>query len=614
MNERERFEELPRDVRFLIQRSLDEPLADAEFAELQKTLKASKVAREFYLRLTQLHADLFSHKQAADLVREVQFEYPSEPPTRVEGFRLRLAALRPWGRVCDAWRAIPPRAAAALLIAGLGLGGGVGIWAAAHVYGPRDFASVPWNWRVESDVVARIESTHNLVWQIWESPETLPARGLRAGEMLRIDEGLLQIAYRNGVSVILQGPAVYEVRSSNGGKLFSGRISTTIPTDNVNLLVETPAGKLQLGVGHFGLVAENSASSRRLTFYGFDGSVRGESNAQFENLFGVVSHLSSGDAVLFDDAGLATRLALPVADEFPRQMPQPLVEAYPDKPIYLGNLFDDSMTASLTQAMESDAYNAAAETIDLGVAAVRIGGLDVDVRLAEDGVLFNFLNVGGGAAKVSGLPGNDTHRAISVALPIRTTGRLLEHDLADGSLPKVEEGVGIDANKLLTFELREIRRAGKLEGREMRFVADRAGMNDREHPLRNSLESAHANLIAVVSTESEVLTAHLNGQPVDVVRHGDVNAIDVDEATATRGLRYDGRFVRFDVPLPPHARFLSLVAVQLESEHHDHTVFSGARLEISPAAASVDSEAVDSEAVDSEVVDLEAVDLEAVDS
>jgi hypothetical protein len=59
-----------------------------------------------------------------------------------------------------------------------------------------------------------------------------------------------------------------------------------------------------------------------------------------------------------------------------------------------------------------------------------------------------------------------------------------------------------------------------------------------------------------------------------------VFSLDVDEERATRGVRYDGKFVTFDVPIPPKARFLTLVSTQLEKDNHDHTVFSGARLEL----------------------------------
>jgi hypothetical protein len=217
--------------------------------------------------------------------------------------------------------------------------------------------------------------------------------------------------------------------------------------------------------------------------------------------------------------------------------------------------------------------------------------LDVDVSLAEDGVLFNFMSVGGGGATVAGLPGNDTYRSCT-PLPIRTTGEDLHHDLAAGLMPKVEEGVGISANELLTFDLRELRTAGKLDGRSMRFVSDRAGINDRENPLLDSRDNAHANLVVIVSTEDQILSAYLNGEAVPVAETAKVFSIDVDQERALKGLRYDGKFVKFDVPIPAEARFLTLVSTQIEKEHHDHTVFSGARLELQPQD---DNQAVRSE-------------------
>lgn len=573
------------EIRKLIHRSFDDSLNEAEFEELQLALKTDRKARLLYGEIAQFHAELVATKQAVALCREVQHDYQSVSiDSQPRSFKQWLP-VKQWRRLTDAIQYIPRRTAASLLAAGIGLGCAVGLVASTFVGGAPEFLPVPWNWSVGSDVVARIEMTHDVDWQSMENPETPATRGLRVGEKVRIDHGLIQIAYRNGVSTILQGPAVYEVRSENGGKLFSGKQSTTVPSGNANFLLEASLGKFQLGPGHFGLSAEHSAAFRRVTFYGFSGGRPRAPTAQFESSFGVTSDLKTGDAVQFDDIGLVEHVAMASMGEFPKQMPQFKPEPFVGDTIHLGNLFDDSKDASLSDAMRSDRYNAAAETIDLGVAAVHDGGLDVDVQLAEDGVPFNFSNVGGGGARVGGLPGNDTHRSISIAIPIRTTGDLLGHHIADGSLPKVEEGVGIDSNKLLTFDLQEIRKAGQLQGRTMRFVSDRAGMNDREFPLDGSLEQAHANMIVIVSTEEEVLSAYLNGEEANVVEHTGVFSLDVDEERATRGVRYGDEFVRFDVPVPPEARFLSFVSTQLESEHHDHTVFSGARLEIEPSDA-----------------------------
>ena len=49
---------------------------------------------------------------------------------------------------------------------------------------------------------------------------------------------------------------------------------------------------------------------------------------------------------------------------------------------------------------------------------------------------------------------------------------------------KIEEGIGMHAESLLTLNLDEIRAAGRLENRQLKFVCDRAGINDDELGVR----------------------------------------------------------------------------------------------------------------------------------
>jgi hypothetical protein len=537
-----------------------------------------------YGKLAQLHADLTSHKQADAICKQVQHEF-QEPDTGAAREALQFAESETRRqKLLELVRAFPLRLAASLLILGVGLGCGVGIMAASLRFLPMPpkFLPLPWNWQVNSDVVAKLEAVHDVVWQTAsENPDTLPTRGLRVGQQVRISQGLMQLNYRNGVGIILEGPAIFEVRSEHGGKLFSGKLSVTTPSDAEPFHIETLAGRLQVGVGHVGIDAGESALARQVVVNAFSGGALGVAMAQFVSNSGITVDLMPGDAYRFSDSGVDSRVVLAAASDFPVNVPRANQKAFTGSTILLGNLFDDNMTASLGEAIQTDEYQAAAETVDLGVAAVHDGGLDVDTSLAEDGVWFNFLNVGGGGARVAGLPANDTYRS-NLQIPIRTTGEDLQHDLADGPMPKAEEGIGISANELLTFDLLELRKAGKIEGRAMRFVADRAGLNDREAPLLDSRPNAHANLVVIISSEDQVLSAYLNGEAVGVAKHGNVYSIDVDEERATRGLRYDGKFAEFNVPIPADARFLTLVATQLEKEHHDHTVFSGARLELGP--------------------------------
>lgn len=579
MNTPHHYPSVPASVRSLIHRSFDAPLTDAEVAELQDALKADKDAQRLYCEFSLMGADLIARKQVANFCKEMQIELPNADLLPLPRKSSRLAALRRF----------VPRSAAAILALGVGLGGGVGLIAATlgYAHNSPKFFPLPWKWEVESDVVAKIDATHDLVWQQSEAPETPPTRGLRTGDQIRISQGSIRLAYKSGVSLMLEGPAVYEVRSEHGGKLFAGKASIVVPTGMQPLHLETNSGRLQIGPGYVGVSEEESNGDRVAAVHVFSGTGYGAAVVQYQGVAGELLQLMEGQAATVGDAGFVQSIELAAPEAFPRKMPEQPTGRYTADQLYLGNLFDDSTTTPLVEAMLTDGYQAAAETTDLGVAAVVDGGLDVDVRLAEDGVWFNFVSVGGGGAGVIGLPGNDTYRSY-LSVPIRTTGedlpvlRVSERNV-QGSISKIEEGIGISSNELLTFDLRELRRSGAPGNRSVRFVSDRAGINDRESPILESRKEALANLIVVVSSEHDVLAAYVNGQEAPVVKRGEVFSVDFGGRPASEtGLVHNGQYVRFDTPIPAEARFLTLVATSVGSTNHDHTVFSGARLEFGP--------------------------------
>ena len=567
------------ETRRLIHKSLDGPLTGEEVLAIQKALSVSEDARLWYSELIQLHAELASRKAAGEVCRIIQSEYTSTEDSSRQSTRASIFSFR--RRLTDLIQWTSLATAATLMFIGVGLGCGVGLLAATIVNSIPHFAPVSWDWEVGNDVVAKVESTFDAKWQASESPETLPTRGLRVGQKIRLAEGLLKIHCRNGVGLILEGPAVYEIRSENGGKLFAGKLSATAPSDLTVFHVDTQFGSFQFGPGHFGVDVVDD--SKTISLHALSRMAAPGEAAYFSNDSGMELVLRHGDSFLIHENGVATEIPLAASDEFLSRMPDIQHERFTENVVFLGNLFDDSKNVSLDQAMETDQYQAAAETIDLGVAAVHDGGLDVDVSLAEEGVMFNFANVGGGGPKVRGLPGNDTYRSV-MAVPIRTTG---EHFGQAEPMSRIEEGIGMSSNELLTFDLRELREAGRLGDVPMRFVVDRAGINDREDPVEKSRKWADVRLIVVVSSESDVISAHVDGTPFGVVEREGVYSIDLASKKLPPELRYDGRFVSFDVPIPEGSRFLTLATTMLELEHHDHAVFSGARLELVNSAVAV---------------------------
>jgi hypothetical protein len=68
----------------------------------------------------------------------------------------------------------------------------------------------------------------------WADPGTATMRGGRVplGRKYALRSGLMEIAYATGAKVVIQGPAVYEVESKNGGYLSLGRLTVRFEGQN----------------------------------------------------------------------------------------------------------------------------------------------------------------------------------------------------------------------------------------------------------------------------------------------------------------------------------------------------------------------------------------------
>lgn len=80
----------------------------------------------------------------------------------------------------------------------------------------------------------------------WMDPLMAPGVGadLAAGQTLRLAKGLAEIKYRDGVRVILQGPAVFEISHLGQSRLNSGKLTATVPSQAIGYTVETPNARV----------------------------------------------------------------------------------------------------------------------------------------------------------------------------------------------------------------------------------------------------------------------------------------------------------------------------------------------------------------------------------
>ena len=96
-----------------------------------------------------------------------------------------------------------------------------------------------------------------------------PAVGLPSGRRLAIREGLLQVCFDSGASIIVQGPAGIDLQSSNSVSLHNGSMTADVPVEGRGFAVRTPnATLIDLGT-RFGIAWEAGQTDVEV----FEGSV-----------------------------------------------------------------------------------------------------------------------------------------------------------------------------------------------------------------------------------------------------------------------------------------------------------------------------------------------------
>ena len=240
--------------------------------------------------------------------------------------------------------------------------------------------------------------------------------------------------------------------------------------------------------------------------------------------------------------------------------------------IPLGNLFDDGKKMPLVSAVETDEFGASAEDSDLGVWTV-ISGFDKPVLVAP-GVTFDFQNVGGSKVSHSRAT-NDAFEAGDQSRGIRTTGTF-EPALAQGR--KVEDGIGLHANNLVTLDLAEIRRAGSLpDDQSFQLVAERMGLNDSA--LQAAWPTGSVRIVVLVvnaNATSPTVQGSVNGVVTPVTQ---IDGRWQVEKAGQDELKADGKHASLDLTVPGTSTHVVIASTGGNGGiSSDHAVLSGARL------------------------------------
>ena len=242
----------------------------------------------------------------------------------------------------------------------------------------------------------------------------------------------------------------------------------------------------------------------------------------------------------------------------------------------LGNLFDDGKTVPLDGALSSDAFGATAEPSDLGVLKTAFGwGERIHIGPEID---FDFVHLGADD-RAYGKVSNDSWLGKD---GISTTGQGYQ---AAGK--RQEQGIGMHANALATFDLDEIRKAGLMpQDQKFRFKVDRAGLND---DVKNSGASAHfAVIISKPHKDRKVMDAilggYVNGKKMQIT-YSDFTYYFT--GVIPPPMKADGQFFELEVEVASAAKYVTLVTTGAggpdeNSISSDHAVWSGVRLELDP--------------------------------
>jgi hypothetical protein len=243
----------------------------------------------------------------------------------------------------------------------------------------------------------------------------------------------------------------------------------------------------------------------------------------------------------------------------------------------LGNLFDDPAGTDLSTAIASDTFGAAAEVGDLGLEVVQRGGLGGPVTIAPN-VSFDFLGAGGNTPEFSAILNDSPYFAGGGNGSIRTTGQPMP---VYGNA-KVEEGIGMHANSLITFDLNEVRTAGGLGGGEFTFTAD-GGLNDDAVGAAASVRA-----VVIVSDANGVLAGYVNGQQVDVSNNGGTWSFSGAVPAELLGNTGGPYTALFNIPVPEGAAWLTLATTSGPDGHsNDQAVFAEAQLALVPEPAAL---------------------------
>jgi hypothetical protein len=236
-------------------------IAESDGRQLDDLLQDDPQARRLYINYMWMHASLYAEAGTLAASEDLSALHAGSAASAARGESAPRMHRRGFGG-----RSLgrPLWVAAALAAVAIGSSIATRAWLAgdeASLAAGPSIASDP------QDFVARVTGTHNCIWR---DPRAAIAYGshLAAGQRIELAEGLAEITFNDGATVLLEGPASFDVDASDKVALHAGRLAAVVPQRARGFRVHTSALDVFEVGAEFGLVAQASGAAEVHVFNG----------------------------------------------------------------------------------------------------------------------------------------------------------------------------------------------------------------------------------------------------------------------------------------------------------------------------------------------------------
>ncbi len=176
-------------------------------------------------------------------------------------------------------------------------------------------------------VLAQIVALSDPVWADDGQPRH-EGDSVQAGGLLALEQGLAEIVFASGATVVLEAPAIFEVIDGGTGKLGRGRLTATLVRPTGPFAIHTPTAVVTDRGTQFGVEVDANGKTDVRVFQGLVELVALASLGTAEPL-----RLSAGNAGEVDPAGRISRIDAPASKKFAMSVPKrpPVKRALPFK-------------------------------------------------------------------------------------------------------------------------------------------------------------------------------------------------------------------------------------------------------------------------------------------